>query len=70
MKKLFSFFILVLGSVLLNAQVTITQATGWLETAYVKWNPVNGAESYRVYYTGGGFTNKIIDNQLIRNYGS
>ncbi|WP_336732800.1 pectate lyase family protein [Chryseobacterium sp. VD8] len=70
MKKLFSFFILVLGSVLLNAQVTITQATGWLETAYVKWNPVNGADSYRVYYTGGGFTNKIIDNQLIRNYGS
>ncbi|WP_336688766.1 MULTISPECIES: pectate lyase family protein [unclassified Chryseobacterium] len=70
MKKLFSFFILVLGSVLLNAQVTITQARGWLETAYVKWNPVNGANSYRVYYTGGGFTNKIIDNQLIRNYGS
>ncbi|WP_288457788.1 T9SS type A sorting domain-containing protein [uncultured Chryseobacterium sp.] len=70
MKKLFSFFILAFGSFLLNAQVTITQATGWLETAYVKWNPVSGADSYRVYYTGGGFTNKIIDNQLIRNYGS
>ncbi|HAO09350.1 MAG TPA: pectate lyase [Chryseobacterium sp.] len=70
MKKLLSFFILAFGSFLLNAQVTITQATGWLETAYVKWNPVSGADSYRVYYTGGGFTNKIIDNQLIRNYGS
>ncbi len=54
-----------------NAQtVTITQATGWLETAYVKWTPVEGADSYNVYYTGGGLTNQIIDTQLIRNYGS
>lgn len=54
-----------------NAQtVTITQATGWLETAYVKWTPVDGADSYNVYYTGGGLTNQIIDTQLIRNYGT
>ncbi len=50
--------------------ISITQATGWLETAYIKWTPVAGADSYNVYYTGGGLTNQKIDNQLIRNYGS
>lgn len=54
----------------MSAQVTITQSTGWMETAYVKWTPVAGADSYNVYYTGGGFTDKIIDTQLVRNYGS
>ncbi len=53
-----------------KAQVNITQATGWLETAYVKWDPVAGADSYNVYYTGGGFTDKPIDTQLIRSYGT
>ncbi len=70
MKSTLSFFVLIFGSILLKAQVTITQATGWLETAYVKWNPVNGADSYKVYYSGNGVTDKIIDNQLIRSYGS
>ena len=53
-----------------SQSVTITQSTGWMECAYVKWNPVVGADSYKVYYTGGGFTNVPIDNQLIRNYGN
>lgn len=70
MKSTLSFFVLLFGTMLLKAQVTITQATGWLETAYVKWTPVSGADSYKVYYTGGGVTDKIIDNQLIRSYGS
>ena len=70
MKRIFTYFMVLSSSVLLKAQVSITQATGWLESAYVKWAPVSGAESYRVYYSGGGLTNKIIDNQLIRNYGS
>ncbi|WP_326983864.1 T9SS type A sorting domain-containing protein [Chryseobacterium sp. MYb264] len=70
MKRILSFFVLLFGILLLKAQVTITQATGWLETAYVKWTPVSGADSYRVYYTGGGVTNKLIDTQLIRSYGS
>lgn len=50
--------------------VTINESSGWLESAFVKWAPVSGATSYNVYYTGGGQTNKIIDTQLIRNYGS
>lgn len=50
--------------------LTITEASGWLETAFVKWQPVSGAQSYNVYYTGNGFTDKKIDDQLIRSYGS
>lgn len=52
------------------SQITITESSGWLESAYVKWSPLSGADSYNVYYTGGGQTDKKIDNQLIRNYGS
>lgn len=71
MKKILFSLIILLISVHVSAQtVSITQATGWLETAYVKWNPVAGADSYNVYYTGGGLTNQRIDTQLIRNYGS
>jgi len=55
----------------MNAQtVTITQSVGWLESAYVTWDPVAGADSYNVYYSGNGITNQQIDTQLIRNYGS
>jgi pectate lyase len=70
MKNTLSFFMLLFGYIFLTAQVTITQATGWLESAYVKWTPVSGADSYKVYYTGGGSTDKIIDTQLIRSYSS
>jgi len=50
--------------------IQINEASGWLETAFVKWQPVSGAQTYNVYYTGNGFTNKKIDDQLIRSYGS
>lgn len=49
---------------------TINEASGWLESAFVKWQPVSGAQTYNVYYTGNGFTDKKIDDQLIRSYGS
>jgi pectate lyase len=49
---------------------TITKSSGWLESAFVEWSPVSGADSYNVYYTGGGQTNKKIDTQLIRSYGT
>lgn len=50
--------------------VTIQKAEGWLEYAYVKWSPSENADSYNVYYSGDGITNKLIDKQLVRNYGS
>lgn len=71
MKKLFFTVLLSLPISLVWAQsIEITQATGWLETAYITWNPVEEAESYNVYYTGNGFSNRQIDTQLIRSYGS
>src|SRR6187402_2306441 len=71
MNKILLFLTIMFASLKMSAQaVTITQSTGWMECAYVKWDPVPGADSYKVYYTGGSSTDQIIDNQLIRNYGS
>jgi pectate lyase len=50
--------------------VTITKSVGWLESAYVTWEPIEGVDSYNVYYTGEGLIDQIIDTQLIRSYGS
>jgi pectate lyase len=46
------------------------ESAGWLESAYVKWLPVDSAENYHVYYSGEGVSDKIIDDKLIRNYGT
>lgn len=71
MKPLFLYLALLLSSVTLWAQAaTITQASGWLESAFVEWKPVSGAQSYNVYYTGAGLSNQKLDNSLIRNYGT
>ncbi len=71
MKKIIFYMTLLLTSVQIWGQtVTINESSGWLESAFVKWAPVSGAGSYNVYYTGGGQTNKKIDPQLIRSYGS
>lgn len=45
--------------------VKITEAKAWLESAYLKWVPFEGASSYNVYVDG-----KKIDAQLIRQYAS
>lgn len=52
------------------SNIDLTETTGWLESAFVKWLPVSGASSYNVYYTGEGVSNQKIDNQLIRSYGT
>ncbi|CAC9973774.1 pectate lyase family protein [Flavobacterium panici] len=48
----------------------ITEASAWLESAFVKWQPVSNAQTYNVYYTGEGVVDRKIDTQLIRSYGS
>ena len=69
MKKLFIFAIILMATAQVWAQsVTINESAGWLESAYVKWQPATGASSYNVYYSGMGITNKQIDTQLIRSY--
>ena len=71
MKRTLLYFVAILFALKMEAQsVTITQAVGWLETAYVTWIPIEGVDSYNVYYTGEGITDQKIDTQLIRSYGS
>ena len=51
--------------------VQITDAKGWLESAYVEWAPFQGAESYHVYIKGENISEyKKLDQQLVRNYGT
>jgi pectate lyase len=52
------------------AQINIIESGGWLETAFVKWSPFSGAESYNVYCSGQGLSKYSIDRPLIRRYGS
>ncbi len=51
--------------------VQITEAQGWLESAYVKFADFSGATSYHVYVKGGQYSDFTkIDDQLIRSYGT
>lgn len=69
-KKYFSVIIFLTFFCSIGQTVTISNSGGSLESAYVEWLPVSGAESYNVYYSGNGTTNQQIDNPLIRSYGS
>ena len=69
MKKFLFYVTILFTSVNLWSQVTITEQTGWLESAYVKWTNATSADSYNVYYSDGT-TTKQIDTQLIRSYGA
>lgn len=56
---------------IINGDLQITEAKGWLETAYAKWNLLEGAKSYAVYVKGGQYSSFTkIDQQLVRNYGT
>ena len=71
MKRILLYMALLFASAQASAQtVTIKKSSGWLESAFVEWSPVAGADSYNVYYTGGGEADKKIDEQLIRSYGT
>lgn len=68
-KKIYSVFAIFTFVFQLQAQmVSIIESEGWLESAFVKWTPIDTAISYQVFYSGKGITNKSIDNQLIRTY--
>lgn len=70
MRKILLMIPLLAPAMLWAQAPTIEQAAGWLESAYVTWQPVSGADSYNVYYSGEGVSNQKIDDQLIRGYGS
>lgn len=48
-----------------ETKVTIREAQGWLESAYVKFEKMSGIKTYHVYVN-----NQQIDAQLVRDYGS
>ncbi|WP_201983389.1 pectate lyase family protein [Hymenobacter rubidus] len=70
MKQFLFLFLLLLPMALRAQTVTILESSGWLETAYVRWQPIATAQSYNVYYSGAGIVNQKLDDQLVRNYGS
>ena len=54
-----------------DGKVRITEARGWMESAYVKFDPFDGARTYHVYVKGGNYADyTLIDAQLVRNYGT
>jgi len=54
-----------------NRGVNITEAKGWFESCYAKWDLLEGATTYRVYIKGGKYTEYTkIDQPLVRNYGT
>ncbi len=70
MKKTLLFLFILISSIYLKAEVTITESGGWLESAYVKWDLIEDVDSFNVYYSGEGYTDQKIDDQLIRQYDS
>ena len=79
MKKLFTLAIMFIMTLTVFAQdgtinnngVEITEAKGWLESAYIKFNLYTDATTYNVYVKGGQYADYTkIDGQLVRNYGT
>lgn len=69
--KLMTLVIALAASLQAAAQVRITSASGWLETAWVEWTFHNGASSYNVYVAPEGSEDWTrIDNELVRDYGT
>ena len=61
------------GSVASQSQGTVSrrECSGWYESAYVEWQPVDGAKSYNVYIKGeteADSAYKKLDDELIRQY--
>jgi pectate lyase len=71
MKKVLFLTMLLLNLIpSLAKALTIMESAGWIESASVKWQPVEGVVSYRVYYSGEGISERKIDDSLIRKYGT
>lgn len=55
----------------ITAKVNITEAKGWLESAYVKFDLYDNIQKYNVYVKGGQYNEYAqIDSELVRNYGT
>ena len=65
-------FSLIVGSMLLHnidaSAINILKSAGWLESAYLEWQPVDDAATYNVYYETASGSKFKIDDKLIRKY--
>ena len=67
----FTLLLLAFSATSSSAAVTINQAGGWLETAWVEWTNLSGAQSYNVYVSEANTNSwKKLDRELVRNYGT
>jgi pectate lyase len=67
----FTFALLTISATQSSAAVTINQAGGWLETAWVEWTNLSGAQAYNVYVSPAGQNSWTkLDYELVRNYGT
>ena len=58
-------------SKVIKGTIQVTEAKGWLESAYVKFGKLDGAKGYHVYVKGGPYSDYTkIDHQLVRDYGT
>lgn len=55
---------------LASAQISINESGGWFESAYATFSLTDEATSYNVYYKTIGGEYKLIDDELVRNYGT
>ncbi|MBQ6555793.1 MAG: pectate lyase, partial [Firmicutes bacterium] len=44
--------------------ISMYDATGWYESAYVKWSPVSGAALYKAYIKGASGSYTQLDDPL------
>ena len=73
MLKPFSLFLLLFISLSTHASVSIIDAQGWLETAWVKWQLPQGNSElrYNVYVSEADKNSWTkLDDELVRNYGT
>ena len=52
------------------AGIVVTDSAGYEEGAYVEWSPVEGADGYQVSVSKDNSTWVLLDDELIRGYGS
>lgn len=50
--------------------ITLKETGGWFESGYITWELVEGASSYQVEYCTVGGEYRVIDGELVRNYGT
>lgn len=68
MKKFLVFTIVLFSCMSAGAAVHISNAAGWLESAFVEWNTLEDYSDYNVYVRPQGGTYTVLDKQLLRSY--